>query len=130
MLKSRKRPFHILEKDPLTLKPDEMNHYVPENDSSRVLAEADLVIITGTTVINDTLEGLLHHAKPGADIFVVGPTASMAPEAFFKRGVRAIGGIMVTDPDSLLDTLAEAGSGYHFFNKSATRVVFQRTASS
>jgi hypothetical protein len=29
MLKQRGRPFHILEKDTRTLKPDEMIHYVP-----------------------------------------------------------------------------------------------------
>jgi uncharacterized protein len=44
----------------------------------------------------------------------VGPTASMLPDAFFRRGVGTIGGVAVTGPDQLLGVLAEAGSGYLF----------------
>lgn len=126
MLKSQNREFCILEKDTSTLKPDELPRHVPEDRAHEKVAQADLVIITGTTLINDTLEGLLDAARPGTDIFVVGPTASMLPSAFFARKVTAIGGVMVTHPDRLLDVLAEAGSGYHFFGKSADRVVFAR----
>ncbi len=127
MLKNQNRDFCILEKDVSTLKPDELPRHVPEQRAHEKVAEADLLIITGTTLLNDTLEKLLDAAKPGADIFVVGPTASMLPGAFFARGVTAIGGVTVTRPDLLLDTLAEAGSGYHFFGKSADKVVIART---
>ncbi len=85
-----------------------------------------MLVITGTTLINDTLEGILAHARPGVDVLLVGPTASMLPEAFFARGVSSIGGICVTRPDALLDVLAEGGSGYHFFGKSAERIVIKR----
>jgi uncharacterized protein (DUF4213/DUF364 family) len=50
----------------------------------------------------------------------------MLPDAFFQRGVKSIGSIAVTDPDKLLDVLAEAGSGYHFYGKSAERLVVRR----
>ena len=126
MLKQGNRDFSILEKDARTLKPDEMEHFVPEEQAAEKVAEADLLIITGTTLINDTLEGLLDTAKPSADIIVVGPTASMLPEAFFFRGVKSVGGVMATVPDRLLDVLGEGGSGYHFFGKSADRVVIER----
>ncbi|QLA19384.1 DUF364 domain-containing protein [Desulfolutivibrio sulfoxidireducens] len=126
MLKNQNRDFCILEKDVSTLKPDELPRHVPEERAHEKVAEADLLIITGTTLLNDTLEGLLDAAKPGADIFVVGPTASMLPGAFFDRGVTSIGGVTVTKPDLLLDILAEAGSGYHFFGKSADKVVIAR----
>jgi len=126
MLKTRGRPFCILEHDPRTLKADELPFYVaPEHAASRIAA-ADWLIITGTTLINDTLEDILATARPGAEIILVGPTASMLPEAFFRRGVRAIGGIVATHADALLDTLIEAGSGYHFFGKSAEKVVIRR----
>ena len=36
---------------------------------------------------------------------------------------RELGGIRVTRPDETLDLIAEAGSGYHFFGKSAERIV-------
>ena len=125
MLKLRGKEFTILELDPATLKPDEMNFYVPAEKAPEIIPRADWLIITGTTLINDTLDEILSLIKPGAHVIVVGPTASMLPEAFFRRGVKALGGIIVTKADELLDIISEAGSGYHFFGKFADRVVFR-----
>lgn len=126
LLKARGKPFCVLEQDPTTLKPDEMPFYAPAERANEMVPRADVLISTGTTLLNGTLEDLLAQAKPGAHIVVVGPTASMLPEAFFRRGVSAVGGIRVTDPDELLDILAEGGSGYHFFGKSAEKVTVRR----
>lgn len=123
MLKARGRQFHILEKDPRTLKENEMQFYCPPEKSLSCIESADILIVTGTTLINNTLEDILSQVKCGAEVILVGPTASMIPDAFFQRGVNSIGGVMVTDPDAVLDTLTEAGSGYHFYGKSAERVV-------
>lgn len=127
MLKERKRLFYILEKDSRTLKSDEIPYFVSPEKAHEVIPQADLLIITGTTVLNDTLEGILAQVKPEAEVILVGPTASMLPDAFFRRGVKSIGSITVTDPDKLLDVLAEAGSGYHFYGKSAERLVVRRS---
>lgn len=127
MLKRRGHPFFILEKDVRTLKMDEMKYYCPQEKARECIASADLLIITGTTLINNTLENILGRMRHGAKAVLVGPTASMLPEAFFRRGVDAIGGIRATDPDRLLDTLSEAGSGYHFYGKSAERLVIENT---
>jgi uncharacterized protein (DUF4213/DUF364 family) len=126
MLKTRGQPFCILEKDTRTLKEDEMQYYSPPEEANERIANADWLIITGTTLINDTLEDILGHARSGAEIIMVGPTASMLPDAFFRRGVKTIGGISVIEPDKLLDTLIEAGSGYHFYGKSADRMVIEK----
>lgn len=124
-LKQRGGPFAILELDPSTLKADEMKFLVSPEEAPDAVSRADLLVITGTTLINDTLEGLLELRKPGARIIVVGPTASMLPDAFFRRGVSVIGGVAVTDADRVLNVIAEAGSGYHFFGKGAERVVIE-----
>lgn len=123
VLKRRARPFRVLELDPTTLKPDEMPFYAPANTADVEVPQADVLVVTGTSLINDTLEGLLALTRPECTVVVVGPTASMLPEAFFRRGVDILGGVLVTDPDPLLDVLAEAGSGFHFFGKSAERIV-------
>ncbi len=124
-LKKRGKPFGILESDPLTLKEDEMKYYMPLESVCEKIPEADLLIITGTTLINDTLEGLLAMRKPGARAIVVGPTVSMLPDAFFRRDVTMLGGVTVTDADRVLDVIAEAGSGYHFFGRGAERIVIE-----
>lgn len=122
------RDFKVLEMDPSTLRPREMEHYAPASDAGLYVPEADTLVITGVTILNDTLPGILEYAKPGAEIIVTGPTASMLPDAFFKRGVTMMGGIAVTKPDELLDVIAEGGSGYHFFGKSAERLVLRKKA--
>ncbi len=124
-LKRQGKPFGILELDPSTLRGDEMDFLVSPENVSEAVAKADLLVVTGTTLINDTLEGLLKLRRPGAKVILVGPTASMLPGAFFKRGVSVIAGVMVTDADRVLNVIAEAGSGYHFFGKGAERVVIE-----
>lgn len=116
----------MLEKDARTLKPDEMPFFVPADQAPAKVLLADILVITGTTLINDPLEDLLNLARPNTQIVVVGPTASTLPDAFFRRGVKVAGEVRVTKPDDLLDTIGEAGSGYHFFGKSAERTVICR----
>ena len=117
--------FHVLEQDPRTLKERELPYYAPANQACRYVPDADLLVITGVTILNDTLPGLLAMAKPGAEILITGPTASMVPEPFFRKGVTMLGGIQVTKPDELLDIISEGGSGYHFFGKYAERTVIR-----
>lgn len=118
--------FRVLEQDSRTLKERELSHYVPADQFEQYVPEADLLVITGVTILNDTLPGLLATAKPAAEILVTGPTASMLPDAFFARGVTMLGGIQVTKADELLDIISEGGSGYHFFGKYAERTVIRR----
>ena len=67
--------FSILELDPKTLKEREMKYFVPADRADTVVPYSDLLVITGVTILNDTLPGLLEMAKPGAEIAVTGPTA-------------------------------------------------------
>ena len=126
LLKRRDKPFRILEKNSAALKADEMVFYRPAEDAPLVIPKADVLVVTGTTLVNDTLEGLLALARPDARVVVVGPTAGLLPDPFFRRGVSVLGGISVTHPDNLLDVLSEGGSGYHFFGRSAERVTLVR----
>ena len=117
--------FKVLEMDNRTLKGKELEHYAPPEDAWKYIPDADLLVITGVTVLNDTLPGLLEMVKPGAQVIVTGPTASMLPDAFFKRKVTVMGGVLVTKPDEVLDIISEGGSGYHFFGKSAERLIIK-----
>jgi uncharacterized protein (DUF4213/DUF364 family) len=128
-LKSLKRAgqrFTVLEMDPATLKPDELPYFRPAGEAGSVLPDADVVLMTGTTLVNNTLEDLLGMCRPEARVVVVGPTVGLLPQAFLRRGVDIMGGIRVTAPDEFLDVLAEGGSGYHFFGRSAEKVVLTR----
>lgn len=125
-LNKKDADYRVLEMDKRTLKGAELEHYAPANEADIYIPEADLVTITGVTILNDTLGGLLKLVKKGAEVIVVGPTASMIPYAFFNEGVTQMAGIVVTKADELLDVISEGGSGYHFFGKSAERTVIRK----
>ena len=124
-LRQRGQDFKVLELDPTTLRPEEMPYYVPAHRAGEVVPHADVFITTGTTLVNDSLDALLQGLKPGAEAAVVGPTATLLAQPYARRGVTVLGGTRVRDPDTLLDLLAEGGSGLHFFGKSVDRVTLR-----
>src|SRR5207244_997169 len=85
-LKRRALPYLVLEHNPAALKPEEMPFYRPAELAAETLPGADVVLITGATLINATLEELLALARPGARVTVLGPTVGMLPDAFIARG--------------------------------------------
>lgn len=125
-LKRRGQPYLVLEQDPNTLKADELPFFRPAGQAAEIMPQADVVLITGSTLVNNTLEQLLALARPEAHVTVVGPTVGMLPDAFFARGADVLGCVRITAPDAFLDLLAEGGSGYHFFGRSAQKIVLTR----
>jgi uncharacterized protein (DUF4213/DUF364 family) len=125
-LKRRGQPFLVLEQDAATLKADELPFFRQAEQAPEILPEADVVLITGSTLVNNTLEDLLALARPEARVTIVGPTVGMRPDAFLARGADVLGCVRISAPDAFLDLLAEGGSGYHFFGRSAQKVVFAR----
>jgi len=120
--------FSVLERDPEVLKPEELPFYVPVAEAAKVIPHADALVITGTTLVHDSLEELLALARPRTAIALIGPSVPLWPGPFLRRGVEVLGGVRVTDADALLDCLAEGGSGYHFFGRSAERVTLHTPA--
>lgn len=116
--------FAVVEKNPQTLRGDATKYFCPSEEAPKILAQADVVILTGSAIVNHTINGLLSTVKRGCQVAVVGPTASMVPDPFFRRGVSLMGGMRITDPDNTLRILAEGGSGYHIDGKYGEKVAF------
>lgn len=125
-LKRRRQSFLVLERDPATLKAEELPFFRPAERAPEIVPQADVVLITGSTLVNATLEDLLALAKPEARVAIIGPTVGMLPDAFLARGADVLGCVRINDPDAFLDLLAEGGSGYHFFGRSAEKIVLAR----
>jgi uncharacterized protein (DUF4213/DUF364 family) len=125
-LKRRNQPYLVLEQNPAALKPEEMPFYRPAASASEIVPAADVLLITGATLVNDTLEDLLALARPDARVTVLGPTVGMLPNAFLARGADIIGSVRITRPDAFLDLLAEGGSAPQFLGRSAEKIVLRR----
>lgn len=125
-LKQRGTPYHIFEMNREALREDELPFFVPPEEQDAILSSAGCVVMTGATLVTGTTEDLLSRIPPGIPIIIGGPTVSMIPDLLFEQGVSAIGGDIVTDPDRLLDTIMQGGSGYHFFGTSAKKILIRR----
>lgn len=110
LLRRSGQPFQVLELDPAALQPEELPFFVPAAQAPQTVARADVLITTGTTLLNDTLDGLLAHRRQDAKSAVVGPTTPLVAAPFARRGVSVVGGTRVRAPAALLDFLATGGA--------------------
>jgi uncharacterized protein len=125
-LKRRGLSYLVLERGTAMLKPEELPFYRPAEQAADVVPAADVLLVTGSTLLTDTLEDLLVLARPTARVTVVGPTVGMLPDAFLARGASILGSVRITDPDAFLDLIAEGGSAPHFLGGVAEKIVLAR----
>jgi len=104
--------------------PDE--DLLPDTACEEIVPTADVVIITGTALVNGTIDRLLELSTKAREVAVVGPTASIIPDPLFSRGATMIGGIKVVDPNRLLQVISEGGGVPQF--KSASKQIVVRAA--
>ena len=64
------------------------------------LANCDEVIVTGATLINDSLDEMLGWCRRARRVTLIGPTAGVFPDVLFPRGIAAIGGLRIVDADA------------------------------
>jgi uncharacterized protein len=67
--------------------PSEDDH--PVQSAAELIPEADVVALTGSTLINHTLDGLLELCRPEALVMLLGPTTPLSP-VLFDHGVDII----------------------------------------
>jgi uncharacterized protein (DUF4213/DUF364 family) len=117
-----KNKLNVLELNRNALADDQKQFYVPANEYKRVLPDSDIVIITGLTLVNNTIDGLLSAISKDAMVVVTGPSSSIIPDILFANKVKIIGATRITKPDILFDIVSETGTGYHLFEYCAQKI--------
>jgi len=125
-LKTMGNPFFVIERNPQTLRVDKMKYFKPESEMSSALEESDVVIITGTAIVNHSIDKILSFITNGKRTAIVGPTASMIPDAFFKRGLEVVAGVRIIEPDLMMKILKQGGSAYHLLKDCSEKIAFVR----
>jgi uncharacterized protein (DUF4213/DUF364 family) len=87
--------------------------------ASEVMPQADVVAITGTSLVNKTFDSLIKHCRPDAFVLMLGPTSPLSP-ILFDYGVDLIAGTRVVDPAAALTV---AGQGAIFRQMRGVRLV-------
>jgi uncharacterized protein len=73
------------------------------------LPKSDIVVISGTTLINHTLPGILDLCNDKSVRMLLGPSTVMAP-ALFDHGIDILSGSMVTDKETALKSISEGAN--------------------
>jgi hypothetical protein len=81
----------------------------PAEAAADLLPKADVVAITGSALINHTLDGLLALCKGKSTVMVLGPSTPLSP-VMFEHGATIISGTRVVDEEALLRTVAQGAS--------------------
>lgn len=124
-LKENVAQLWVIDKHPQALKPDEAAFWRSPELAIETITQADVVIITGSALVEGGLDNMLTAAGHARAIVLAGPTASLWSPPFFGRGVHVLGGIRILDQRKLLQVVSEGGSGY-FFEKEAEKVCLVR----
>jgi len=118
--------LYILELNENALTDEEKKYFVPANDYARAFNESDIIIITGLTLVNKTIDNLLTAIPDKTLAIVTGPSSSIIPDVLFANKVNIIGSTRIIKPDVLFDLVSEAGGGYHLFDYCAQKICILR----
>lgn len=89
---------------------------LPASEEDKRIPECDIVVITGTALINHTLPGLLSLAE-NADVILLGPTVPLCPE-LLNFGIRRLAGLVLARPDDFFHRNRDTGGSPMSFGES------------
>jgi len=81
----------------------------PAEAAVDLLPKADVVAITGSALINHTLDGLLALCNPKASVMVLGPSTPLS-RVWFDYGVNIISGTQVIDESAVIRSVGQGAS--------------------
>jgi hypothetical protein len=101
-LRASARELWVIEQQPT------VDEY-PSESAADLIPKADVVAITGTALINHTLDGLLALCDPKALVMILGPSTPLSP-VLFDHGVSLLSGAQVVDEAAALGTLCQGAT--------------------
>lgn len=117
------RTVNVTELEPLSdfdiydFRPKKTNVRVfPTSQSKNVISNADIVIITGMTLANDTASELLGYARNARLVMMIGPTCSFYPKVLFEAGVDIVGAILLPNDERFRNHWINS-RGYWYYEK-------------
>jgi len=101
-IREKAKALWVIEKNP-------REEDFPEAQADRLIPQANVVAITGTSLTNHSLPHLLDLCNPKAFIIMLGDTVPLSP-VLFDYGVHALSGTRVMDPDLALKCVSQGAN--------------------
>lgn len=86
----------------------------PADEAVDLLPSCQVALITATSIINHTTDGLLRAARGCREVVVLGASTPLLREVFDEAGVTMLSGVVVREPRRVLQVVSEAGGMPHF----------------
>jgi len=81
----------------------------PEEAANEFIPQAQVIAITGTALINHTMDNLLSLCTPGSQVMVLGPSTPLSP-VLFQFGISFLSGSRVIDEEAAITTIQQGAS--------------------
>lgn len=86
-----------------------IERHTPEAERRRALRACDVAIVTATTLLNGTLEGILGELGRPRHVALIGPSTPLCEKIFRDTPVAHIGGAAIADGAAVLQVIARGG---------------------
>jgi len=74
-----------------------------------ILPGCDVAILTATAIVNETIDDLLSAASSCSHTGILGPSTPLHPACYAGTPVTSASGVLIRDPASIVQVVAEAG---------------------
>ncbi len=93
--------------------PQEEDVY-PDWAAEKILPNMDICIITGTSVVNKTIDRLLELCSGAREVAILGPTTPLSKKVFGEHGATFLGGMVFEDVRKALKIISQGGGTRKF----------------
>ena len=101
-LRKLSKELYVFERYPI----DGLKEYRPDWAEPLLLPRCEVVIISGTSFINKTIDGILPLCGKARTVAIIGPTTPMIPDVLKDRGITLLSGMEVINPQNLLQAVS------------------------
>jgi uncharacterized protein (DUF4213/DUF364 family) len=105
----------------------EKNKYLsPLEEMEQTVGEADAIVVSSTTIFNQTLEGINDMVSDRCDIYMLGPSTIMHPDMFKYTRIKALFGSVFKPHDKAVINIIKQGCGTPEFSGHMQKVFLKR----
>lgn len=103
-IRGKTEKIYVFEKNP----PEGSGLY-REEDIPAYLPRCDVAVVTSTSIINHTIDGVLAHCRNARSVCLVGPSTPLCPEVLREHNVTLLAGSLVLETDRALEIVSQGG---------------------
>ncbi len=107
------RDVKVLERNPCF----RCGNALPDTALHRVVREGSTLVVTGATLVNDTIDNIIKLSRErSCKVVLVGPTAGAHPEPLIKEGIYAVASMTPVNTEEVIKVI-RLGGGRWLFSK-------------